>query len=157
MNFNIPPILAVILIAMSPIFELRGAIPVAIWVYRMNPFDAFLLSFLGNILPIAPLLLFLSPMEGWLRRYRIFDEFFKWLFKRTQRRLSDDVAKYKALALCLFVAIPLPATGAWTGCAAAFIFGLKFRHAFPAIVIGVFIAGILVTLASIGVITLWDL
>lgn len=155
MNFNLPPILAVILIAMTPISELRGAIPVAIGIYKMNPLDAFLLSFLGNILPVAPLLLFLNPVERWLRRYQVFDRFFNWLFERTKRKLSEDIAKYKALALCIFVALPLPATGAWTGCAAAFIFGLKFRHAFPAIVLGVFIAGILVTLASIGVIALW--
>ncbi|MEM2925495.1 MAG: small multi-drug export protein [Methanocellales archaeon] len=155
MNFNLPPILAVILIAMTPISELRGAIPVAIGIYKMNPLDAFLLSFLGNILPVAPLLLFLNPVEHWLRRYQFFDRFFNWLFERTKRRLSEDIAKYKALALCMFVALPLPATGAWTGCAAAFIFGLKFRYAFPAIVFGVFIAGILVTLASMGVIALW--
>ncbi len=152
---DIATALAVILIAMTPISELRGAIPVAIGVYKMKPLDAFLLSVFGNILPVAPLLLFLSPMERWLRRYRVFDRFFDWLFARTKRKLSDDIAKYEALALCIFVALPLPATGAWTGCAAAFLFGMKFRHAFPAIVLGVVIAGIVVTLASMGVIALW--
>jgi uncharacterized membrane protein len=142
---------------MTPISELRGAIPVAIGIYKMNPLDAFLLSIFGNILPVAPLLLYLNTMERWLRRFSIFNKFFNWLFERTKRKLSDDIARYEALALCIFVALPLPATGAWTGCAAAFLFGMKFRHAFPAILLGVVIAGIIVTLASIGVIALWGL
>jgi uncharacterized membrane protein len=142
---------------MTPISELRGAIPVAIGIYKMNPLDAFLLSIFGNILPVAPLLLYLNTMERWLRRFSIFNKFFNWLFERTKRKLSDDIARYEALALCIFVALPLPATGAWTGCAAAFLFGMKFRRAFPAILLGVVIAGIIVTLASIGVIALWGL
>lgn len=157
MDTAIPPSLAVILIAMTPISELRGAIPVAIGIYKMNPLDAFLLSIFGNILPVAPLLLYLNTMERWLRRFSIFNKFFNWLFERTKRKLSDDIARYEALALCIFVALPLPATGAWTGCAAAFLFGMKFRRAFPAILLGVVIAGIIVTLASIGVIALWGL
>lgn len=154
---NIPSSIVVILIAMTPIFELRGAIPYAIGVYRMSPLDAFLLCVFGNLLPVIPLLLFLGPVEQWLRRFSFFDRFFTWLFERTKKKLSDDVAKYEALALCIFVAIPLPATGAWTGCAAAFVFGMKFRYAFPAIALGVIIAGVVVTLAAMGVITIWGI
>jgi uncharacterized membrane protein len=139
----------VILMAMSPISELRGAIPLAIY-YGMSYKEAFVLSVIGNMLPVVPLLLFLDPVSNWLRRYSIFDRFFTWLFART-RRYSDRMGKYGALGLVPFVAIPLPVTGAWTACAVAFVFGIRCRYAFPAVLAGVLIAGTIVTLSCIGV------
>jgi uncharacterized membrane protein len=139
----------VILMAMIPISELRGAIPLAIY-YGMSYTEAFILSVIGNMLPVIPLLLFLDPVSNWLRRYSLFDRFFTWLFTRT-RRYNDRMEKYGALGLIPFVAIPLPVTGAWTACAVAFVFGIRFRYAFPAILAGVIIAGIIVTLSCMGV------
>jgi uncharacterized membrane protein len=141
----------VIVVAMFPIAELRGAIPLAIY-YGMGYTEAFILALIGNTLPVVPLLLFLDPVSDWLRRYRIFDRFFTWLFART-RRYNDRMQKYGALGLTPFVAIPLPVTGAWTACAVAFVFGIRFRYAFPTILAGVIIAGIIVSLSVMGVLT----
>lgn len=147
---SIPEELATILIAMLPIGELRVAIPIAMAAYGMNPLEAFLLSVVGNILPVIPLLLFLEPVSNHLRRWETWDSFFTWLFTRTRRNHSETFEKYGLVGLTLFVAVPLPATGAWTGCAAAFVFGMKFSHALAAIIFGIFIAGILVTVATLA-------
>ena len=138
----------VIVMAMIPISELRGAIPLAIY-YGMGYPEAFILAMIGNMLPVVPLLLFLDPVSNWLRRYSLFDRFFTWLFART-RRYNARMEKYGALGLIPFVAIPLPVTGAWTACAVAFVFGIRFRYAFPTILAGVIIAGIIVTLSCMG-------
>lgn len=143
----------VILLAMIPFGELRASIPIAIGIYDMSIAQAFVLSVIGNMLPVVPLLLFLDPVSNWLRRYSVFDSFFNWLFART-RRHSERMEKYGALGLIPFVAIPLPVTGAWTGCAAAFVFGIRFRYAFPTILAGVIIAGIIVTLSCMGVLVI---
>ncbi|MBU2617583.1 MAG: small multi-drug export protein, partial [Euryarchaeota archaeon] len=95
--------------------------------------------------------LWLEPVSNHLRRYKSWDKFFDWLFTRTHRKHNERFEKYGAIALSLFVAVPLPVTGAWTGCAAAFVFGIKFRHALPAILLGVLIAGVVVTLTCLGV------
>jgi len=148
--------ITVILTAMTPIGELRAAIPLAIGYYNMGYGEAFVLSVIGNMLPVVPLLLFLGPVSNWLRRYAILDRFFTWLFART-RRHSQRMEKYGALGLIPFVAIPLPVTGAWTACAVAFVFGIRFRYAFVAILAGVMLAGIIVTLSCRGVLNVMDL
>ncbi|HER24865.1 MAG TPA: ligand-binding protein SH3 [Candidatus Atribacteria bacterium] len=119
----------------------------------MPVFWAYIYAVLGNILPAIFLLLFLKPFSEYLSRFYYFDIFFKWLFKRTRRNTQEKFEKYGALFLLLFVAIPLPVTGAWTGSVAAFIFGIRFFYAFPSIVGGVMISGIIVSLASLGVIS----
>lgn len=148
---SLPPELTVILIATLPVFELRGAIPVAMSVYSMAPGEAFLLGVLGNIVPVVPLLLLLGPVSEFLSRHsRLFDRFFTWLFARTRRKVEAKYEKYGAIALIPFVAIPLPVTGAWTGCAAAFVFGIRFRYSLPAIIAGILISGTVVTLITTG-------
>lgn len=154
---SVPHWLAVLLIGAIPVSELRGAIPVAMGIYHMEPLEAYFLSVLGNLIPVIPLLLFLEPVSDYLRRYRIFDIFFTWLFSRTRRNHTESFEKYGLLALTLFVAVPLPVTGAWTGCAAAFVFGIKFRHSFPAIAAGVLIAGIIVTVVTMTGMSLIEL
>lgn len=145
-----PPEFVVLTISALPFVELRGGIPLAVGLYGMAPSKAYSLSVLGNLLPIIPLLLFLGPVERELRRIGAFNSFFTWLFARTRRNMEDNVQKYGALALMLFVAVPLPATGAWTGCAAAYVFGMKLRYSLPSIAAGVIIAGILVISATLG-------
>ena len=153
---SVPHWLAVMVIGALPISELRGAIPVAMGIYGMGPLEAYFLSVLGNLIPVVPLLLFLEPVSEYLRRYRIFDIFFTWLFSRTRRNHSESFEKYGLLALTIFVAVPLPVTGAWTGCAAAFVFGIRFKHSFPAIAAGVMIAGIIVTAVTMTGMSLID-
>ena len=151
---SIPGWLATFLLAMSPIFELRGAIPLAIGVYGLSPLKVYLISVVGNLVPVVFLLLYLEPVSRRLMRYRLGEAFFTWLFARTYRNHVEKHRKYGLLALTFFVALPLPVTGAWTGSAIAFIFGLKFRHAFPAIAVGVCIAGVVVTASVMGVISI---
>lgn len=146
--------LRIALISALPISELRGAIPLALTVYKMPIVQAYIFSVLGNIIPVIFLLIYLGPFSEFLRRWRFFDIFFNWLFNRT-RRQEEKYEKYGALFLLLFVAIPLPITGVWTGCAAAFVFGIRFWYAFPTIVGGVMIAGLIVSLTSLGIISIF--
>ena len=112
---------------------------------------AYLLSVLGNLLPVVPLLLFLGPVSDWLRRYDFWERFFTWLFSRTRRKYIQAHESFGLTALAIFVAIPLPMTGAWTGCAIAFLVGFRFWPAFAAITAGVLLAGIVVTATVVGV------
>jgi uncharacterized membrane protein len=152
---QLSPELATVIVAMLPIFELRGAIPLALGL-KLSIKQAYLWAVLGNIIPVVPLLLFLGPVSQYLCRFAIWERFFNWLFARTRRR-SELVERLELIGLVLFVAVPLPITGAWTGTVAAFLFDIPFKHALPAIILGVMIAGVVVTLASLGVIHVWSL
>lgn len=145
--------LIVLGVAALPVSELRGAIPLAIVRYEMSPLLAYGLGVLGNLLPVVPLLLLLERLVKILSRWPVFQELFAWLFARTRRRFSRAVERLGALALVLIVAVPLPMTGAWTGCLVAFLFGLPWRQAFPLIALGVLIAGVIVMLSTLGVIS----
>ncbi len=146
----LPEPLITFVIATLPISELRGAIPWALTAGGLQWQQAYFYAVLGNFLPVIPLLLLLEPVSLRLRKYSIWDRFFSWLFERTRRR-SRVVERFEVLGLVLFVAIPLPVTGAWTGTVAAFLFGIRFRPAVLAILAGIFIAGAVVILASLGV------
>ena len=152
----VPAELVTIILAALPVSELRGAIPYAMTVGGMGWQKAFLLSVAGNFLPVLPILLLLETVSNWLRRYPVWDRFFTWLFERTRRR-GKLIERFEALGLVLFVAVPLPVTGAWTGCVAAFVFKVPLRLALPAIFCGILIAGTVVTLASLGVVSFWGL
>ena len=139
---------AVIALAALPVSELRGAIPAAL-AMGFSPQKAYLLSFIGNLIPVVPLLFLLQPIAAGLRHIRIFERFFDWLFERTRKK-ATLVEKFEMLGLILFVAIPLPVTGAWTGCVAATLFKIRFRYAFLAIMLGVAIAGAVVMGVSLA-------
>lgn len=155
--YNFPPELATFLIAMIPIAELRGALPVALVVYDLPVWLAYVWAVIGNLLPVIFLLWWLEPISRFLSgHFSVFDRFFRWLFARTRRRFTTTSQRYGTfIALVLFVAIPLPITGAWTGSVAAFIFGIPFKRAFPAIVLGVLIAGVIVTLTTVGLVAIF--
>lgn len=131
-----------VIIATLPIAELRGSIPVAL-AMGLSPLKAFILSILGNSLIIIPTLFLLEPVSSSLRKFRPWKRFFDWLFEKTKQK-GDLIQKYEAIGLMLFVAVPLPMTGAWSGCIAASLFKIRFRYALPAIFLGVFIAGVIV-------------
>lgn len=140
---SLPKETVVMIMGALPISELRGAIPLALY-YGMPLGKAFWLSVLSNSLIVAPALFFFEPVTSRLRKIPLCARFFDWVFERTKKK-ADAVQKYEALGLAIFVAIPLPMTGAWSGIIAASLFKIKFRYAFPAIIAGVFIAGILVS------------
>lgn len=146
----VPGWIVTLLFAALPISEVRGAIPLAMGVYGYSPIEAYLLAVLGNILPIIPVLLFLGPVSDYLRRFSCWDKFFTWLFARTRKKCIQEHENFGLTALAIFVAIPFPMTGAWTGCAVAFLLGFRFWPAFLAISVGVMIAGLIVTAAVMG-------
>lgn len=145
------PELATLIISMLPISELRGAIPAAIGVYHLDPIKAYLLAVVGNIIPVIFILKYINPFSEYLTsKSKIFSGFFSWLFARTRRNFNHGFEKWGALALVIFVAIPLPMTGGWSGAIAAFIFGIPFWRALFLISLGIMIAGVIVMGLSLG-------
>ena len=141
-------VLVVLALAASPISELRGAIPVAITVFHFPWYYAFLLAVIGNLLPVPFILLFLDAFSKLLGKIGIFERMLQWFFKHTRQR-GKIIERYERIGLALFVAIPLPITGAWTGSVVAVLFGLRFKHALLSIFIGILIAGTIVTCATL--------
>jgi uncharacterized membrane protein len=143
-NFHLNRELIVLITSMMPIFELRGAIPLAVLHFKMPVLTAYMISWVGNLLPVLPIIYFLEPIRKALSHIKAIDRFFTWFYTRTYRR-GEKVMRLGAIGLSLFVAIPLPVTGAWTGSVVAILFNIKPRYAFPAIILGVTIAGIVVS------------
>jgi uncharacterized membrane protein len=149
---GIPKEWVVMIVGALPISELRGALSLALY-YGMPLGKAFWLSVLGNISFVVPALFLFEPISRRLRKFRIWAGFFDWLFERTKKN-SDTIQKYEALGLAIFVAIPMPMTGAWSGVVAASLFKIRFRYAFMAIVAGVIGAGLIVlTLCVLGMVS----
>ena len=145
--------LVVIIVSALPVVELRGAIPLAINLFNFSWYYALLLSIIGTLIPVPFLLLFFGTISQRLSKIGIFKRWFHRLDEHSRRR-GKIIERYKRIGLVLFVAVPLPITGVWTGSLAATIFGVKFRHAFLSILAGTCIAGAIVTslslLAKIG-------
>jgi uncharacterized membrane protein len=137
--------------ASLPISELRGAIPLAIGVFHFSIYKAFIISVLGNFIFIIPFLFFLQKFSEYLmHRWFLFNRLMTWLFERTRRKHMDHfhAQKWTNLALFLFVAIPLPMTGAWSGTVAAYILGVSFWRAILFISLGILTAGVIVTIIT---------
>ena len=138
----------VFILSMLPISELRGAMIYAASV-DVPLHVALPLSIIGNLIPVLPILLLLDPVSRWCSRFSIGERFFNWVFERARTK-SEKVKRYETFGLTIFVCIPLPVTGAWTGAAIAFVLGLKKRNAFLAITAGVVIAGVIMTVIAYG-------
>ncbi len=153
---SLSPELTVFLTAMTPIGELRAALPLALLVYKMAWFKAYILSVAGNIAPIFLWWLFLKYVYKILAiRFKKVNVFFNWFFARTRNRFSRKYEKWGKMALVIFVAIPLPITGAWTGATAAWLFGFKYAESMWLVSLGVLIAGLvvsLITLSGVGLV-----
>lgn len=148
---GIPAELAIMIMAALPVTELRGALPIGILVYKLPLVWAMFWTIIGNMLPVYFLLIFFEKAANWIRpRSEKADQFLTWLFDRTRRKLEANVEKYGHWALTLFVAIPLPVTGAWTGALAAFVFGMPKQKAFLAILFGAMIASVIVAAITLG-------
>ena len=135
-------------LAMLPVSELRGAMIYAASV-GVPLKEALPLSIIGNLIPILPILWLLEPISQFGNRFPLGERFFNWVFSRARSK-SEKVKRYETFGLTLFVCIPLPVTGAWTGAAIAFVLGLRHRHAFPAISAGVVIAGGIMSVLAYG-------
>jgi uncharacterized membrane protein len=131
------------ILAILPISEVRGAIPFGL-ISGLGLAKTLTISIFGNIIFIAPTLFLLEPVSNYLRRFWVFKRFFDWLFERTKKK-ATLVEQYETVGLMIFVAVPLPLTGAWTGCIAASLFKIRFKYAFLAVSLGVIIAAAIVT------------
>lgn len=150
------PEIKVFLTAMTPIGELRAAIPLAIGFYKMAPLAAFFWSVAGNIFAAVLVLRLAGPVSSFLgSRWNFFKKFLDYLFARTRRKFNKAQKKWGALALIIFVAIPLPMTGGWSGALVSYLFGIPFWLALFLIGAGIIIAGIFVLGASMGAIKIF--
>ena len=159
----LPSWIVVIIISMIPLIELRGTI--LLWAAQSGNFSLggfpypegwiqiYVVSVIGNMIPIPLILMFFPWVEKKLRRFKIFNRFFDWLFARTRKKASKSVEKYEELALLLFVAIPLPITGAWTGTLVSYLFGLNRLKSLVFIFFGVLVAGAI--MLTLVLISLW--
>ncbi len=136
--------LKVFLIAMIPIFELRGAIPIGVLGYGLPLWKVFPIAVAGNMVPIFLILLFFDLVTKVCFRIPFLKRLLEAIFARTRRK-GEVIEKYEEIGLMLFVAIPLPVTGAWTGSLAAYLFGLSFWKSILFIFLGVLIAGVVVS------------
>ena len=150
---SIPNELKLLIVSMIPIIELRGAIPLGVAVLNMGIWETFLISFIGNILPVPFLILLTRPIFTWLKKTKFLAPLVNKLEKRIEKKAAD-VMKHAALGLFFFVAIPLPGTGAWTGSMIASMLDMRFKYALPSIIIGVAVAGVIMTIGSYGLTSL---
>lgn len=142
-------ILVTLIISMVPIVELRGAIPVAILVHDLNPVLAFICSVVGNLIPVPFIIVFIRKIFTWMRK--CFPKLNKMIDRLEEKGKSkkETVLKYGFWGLFIFVAIPLPGTGAWTGALIAAMMDMRLKRAFPSILLGVITAGIIVTVLTV--------
>ncbi|MBQ9194902.1 MAG: small multi-drug export protein [Bacteroidales bacterium] len=143
----------VFLIAMVPLIEIRGAIPYAVG-FGLPLVPSILVAILGNMLPVPFIFLFARKVLEWGKDKKVIGPFFKWCLEKGEkggRKLEAKAGKGLYWALFLFVGIPLPGTGAWTGTLAASILNMDFKKSSLAVMAGVLLAGTIMLAASLGV------
>lgn len=141
--------LATFIISMIPVIELRGAIPIGVGL-GLTHIEAMAISIIGNMLPVPFIILFIRPIFKWMTRK---SEKLGRLAQKLEAKAEgkwDKIHRFQFFALTLFVAIPLPGTGAWTGALIAAVMNMRLRNALPSILLGVLIAGVLVTGLTYG-------
>ncbi len=140
----------VLLMSMVPMTELRLAIPIGCGL-GLPAWQSFVAAVVGNMLPVPFIVLFIRRIFAFIRRHW---SFLNGILDRIEKKAENNmerVQRFEILGLCLFVAIPLPGTGAWTGSLIAALLDIRLRRALPTIFLGVLIAGVIVTLISYGV------
>lgn len=142
--------LCVFFCSMLPVIELRGAIPMA-FALGLPWWQAYLISVLGNLLPVPFILLLINLVIKWMSSSKVtfFNKIANFLLKKVEKN-RERIEKYSFWGLFLFVAIPLPMTGAWTGSLVAAVVGVKPLKAFLSALLGVLLAGVIVTLIVYG-------
>ncbi|MBR6568320.1 MAG: small multi-drug export protein [Clostridia bacterium] len=140
------------IVSMLPILELRGGL-IAAKLMNVDFLKAFAICYIGNMLPIPFILLFIRKIFNLMKRIPKVEEIITKLEARSLRK-ADNVKKYRLLGLLLFVGIPLPGTGAWTGALIADLLDIRIKHSLPVIAAGVFIAGVIISILSYGLLGL---
>ncbi len=137
------------LISMVPVLELRGAIPIAT-AHELNLWVAIVVAIFGNLVPVPFIIIFIRKVFEWMRKHLPkLDGFVTKLEQRAEKHKAT-VLKYEFWGLFILVAIPLPGTGAWTGALVAAMMDMQLKRALPAIFFGVCVAGVIVSLVSLG-------
>ena len=142
--------LLTMLISMLPVVELRGGLPAGVAMGLSVP-TAFLASLIGNMIPVPFIILFVRPLFKWIRVHIPKLEGFVSQLEARAKAKSANVVRYQTWGLLLFVAIPLPGTGAWTGALIAAVLDMRLKRAVPVILLGVTIAGCIITMLTHGV------
>lgn len=138
----------VMMTAFLPVIELRGAIPVGISL-GLSPIHSFVLSFIGSMIPVPFILFGARPIFSYLKKTKLFSNFIIKLTGSSMSK-SGNIKKYGVWGLLIFVAIPVPGTGVWTGSLIAALMNMRFKWTFPTIFMGNLIAGLLIMGASSG-------
>ena len=143
--------LIVFIISLFPVLELRGGL-IAAALLSVKPLNAYIVSIIGNLLPIPFILMFLSKILDWMEKSRVksFKKIATWLRKKADKN-KPKIEKYGYLGLILFVGIPLPGTGAWTGSLVATALNLDKKKAFLCTIVGVLIASVIMMILSYGI------
>jgi uncharacterized membrane protein len=145
--------LVTFIISMLPVVELRLAIPMGVSL-GLSVWQAAVISVLGNILPVPFIIAFIRVIMDWLRtKSKTMQRFVQWLEAKGTGPKANRVRQFEFWGLLLFVAIPLPGTGAWTGALVAALLDVRMKRALPPIITGVIIAAVIVSLATAGVVT----
>ena len=142
-----------LIISMIPIIELRGAIPIAVFTLHLTYIEAFILSVIGNCIPIYFILKFIRPLFDFFGRFKFFKIIIDWATNKANKKIKESktLQTFTFLGLYLFVAIPLPVTGAWTGSLIANFLDLPPKKAFWPLSLGVFTAGVIIlTLTAVA-------
>lgn len=149
-------VLLTLLVSMVPVIELRGAIPIAVG-HGLMPAVAIPVAILGNLIPVPFIIIFIRKIFAWMRR--MFPRLNSMIDRLEEKGKSKKAAIDKSAfwGLFLFVAIPLPGTGAWTGALIAAMLDMRLKRAFPAIALGVLTAGLIVAFVSYGVAALFTI
>ncbi|MCU0642353.1 MAG: small multi-drug export protein [archaeon] len=140
-------LIQIILLNLAPISELRGGIPLAL-AYGYSPFFSFLLCTIANILVVPIVFIFLETINKLFLKIPAYSRFFHKTLERSRKKIHEKVEKYGYFGLMLFVAVPLPVTGAYTGTLGAWALGMSKKRAFAYISLGVILAGVIVTLVA---------
>ncbi|MBS4803479.1 MAG: small multi-drug export protein [Clostridium sp.] len=144
-----PKELVVFIISMIPILELRGGL-IAASLLGIGMVKAVFLCIVGNIIPIPFILFFITPIFNWMKKTKLFRPMVEKLEKKSMAK-SNQIQKYEFWGLALFVGVPLPGTGAWTGALIASLLGIKTKKASLAILLGLIMATIIMTFISYGI------
>lgn len=134
------------IIGMIPVIELRGAIPIGVFTFHLSYLESFLCSFIGNIIPVYFIVKYIRPIFNFFRRWKPFRIIIDWATNKANKHIAEDkrLQTFVSLGIYLFVAIPVPGTGAWVGSLVANFLEIKPKKAVPIIIVGVLTAGIIV-------------
>lgn len=140
--------ICVFLISLMPILELRGGL-IAAALLKLNPVESYIISIIGNVIPVPFILWFINRILNWMRKKKRLSKIAKWLDKKIEKH-KGQIEKFGFWGLVFFVGIPLPGTGAWTGCLIAAVLEMDRKKSFLAALIGIFMASIIMMILSFG-------